>query len=153
VQSKATPTVKLPSGREYRKGSVGNPCAKHYDVSPGHPPFEPRARFLWALEGAWHEIGHQIGTKAGDLVRWVSDVWWKEHTEKYGLESTMKALPLYEAQTAALNLDLIEFMKGIAKGAAKELDKSPYAEASSHYQKILNTNIFDAWSWRHASGR
>lgn len=93
VQSQATPTVKLPSGHEYRKGSVGNPCAKHYEVSPGHPPFEPRARFLGVLEGAWHEIGHQIGTKAGDLVRWVSDVWWKEHTEKYGLENTMKALP------------------------------------------------------------
>jgi len=149
VRSQATPTVKLPSGHEYRKGSVGNPCAKHYEVSPGHPPFEPRARFLGVLEGSWYEIGHQIGTKAGDLVRRVSDVWWKEHTEKYGLENTMKALPLYEAQIAALNPDLIEFMKGLAEGAAKELDKSPYAEARSRYQKILNTNIFDAWSWRH----
>ena len=149
ARAEAGPTVKLPGGHEYRKGPVGNPCAKQYEVSPGHPPFEPRARFLGVLEGSWYEIGHQIGTKAGDLVRWVSDVWWKEHTEKYGLDNTLQALPLYEAQIVALDPDLVEFMKGIAEGAANELDKSPYAQASSHYQKILNTNIFDAWSWRH----
>jgi len=149
VPMKVTSAQKLPGGYEYRRGPITNPCAKHYKVSPGHPPFEPRARFLGVLSGSWYEIGHQIGTKAGDLVRWVSDVWWKEHTVKYGFDNTMQALPLYEAQIAALNPDLIKFMKGIADGAAEELDKSPYAQASIHYQKILNTNIFDAWSWRH----
>ena len=139
----------LPGGFQYIPGPIGNPSAQHYEVSPGHSHYEPRARFLGVLRGSWYEIGHQVGTKAGDLVRWVSDVWWKQHTEQYGLDNTMKALPLYEAQIAALNPELIQFMKGIAKGAEVELDKSPYAKSSSHYEKVLNTNIFDAWSYRH----
>ncbi|MEK9137637.1 MAG: hypothetical protein AAB393_10985, partial [Bacteroidota bacterium] len=58
----------------------GNPYSHRYGVSPGHPPYASHARFLGELKGAWYDIGHQIGTEAGDLVRWVSDVWWKEHT-------------------------------------------------------------------------
>ena len=127
----------------------GNPCTQHYEVSPGHPGYAPRARFLGELAGSWYDIGHRVGTEAGDLVRWVSDVWWKEHTETFGVGDTMRAMPLYEAQVAALNPELIRFMEGMAEGAAGELDRSPYAKASSHYHKVLNTNIFDAWSWRH----
>lgn len=128
---------------------TGNPYAQLYQVSPGHPRYEPRARFLGRLKGSWYEIGYQVGTKAGDLVRWVSDVWWKEHIEKFGFDDTMKSMSLYEDQIAALNPDLIKFMQGIADGAENELEKSPFARASSHYHKILNTNIFDEWSWRH----
>ncbi len=146
---KAVASRNLPEGFQYIPGPIGNPSTQYYEVSPGHPTYGPRARFLGVLRGSWYEIGHQVGTRAGDLVRWVSDVWWKQHTENYGLENTMKALPLYEAQIAALNPELIQFMKGIAKGAEAELDKSPYAQSSSHYEKVLNTNIFDAWSYRH----
>ena len=133
----------------YHVSKTGNPCAKYYHVSEGHPPYTPRTRFLGELSGSWYDIGHQIGVEAGDLVRWVSDVWWKEHIETYGFEDTMKAMSLYEAQVAALNTDLIQFMHGVSEGATEELEKSPYAKVSSHYHKILNTNIFDAWSWRH----
>ena len=134
-------------GLESVKG--GNPCTQYYQVSPGHPPYALRARFLGKERGSWYEIGHQVGARAGDLVRWVSDVWWKEHIDRFGLNDTMQAMSLYEAQIAALSSGLIKFMQGIADGAAEELDKSPYAKDSSHYHKILNTNIFDAWSWRH----
>ena len=126
-----------------------NPCTKHYEVSPGHPPFEDRARFLGEVAGSWFEIGQEVGSRAGDLVRWVSDVWWGQHMEHYGKEETMQAMDLYAAQVEALDQGLIRFMEGIAEGAAPELDKSPFAKESSHYQKVLNTNIFDAWSYRH----
>ena len=135
--------------QESKSGKVGNPCTQYYQVSPGHPSYAPRARFLCELMGSWYDIGYQIGAKAGDLVRWVSDVWWKEHIEKFGFNDTMQAMPLYEDSIAALSSDLIKFMQGIAEGAGEELDKSPYAQDSSHYHKVLNTNIFDAWSWRH----
>ena len=131
------------------KSDAGNPCATNYQVSPGHPPYDPRARFLGELRGSWYDIGQQIGEKSGDLVRWVSDVWWKDHMETWGFDDTVEAMARYESQIAALSPDLIRFMHGIADGAAGELDKSPYAKARSHYHKILNTNIFDAWSWRH----
>ncbi|MDP6040664.1 MAG: hypothetical protein QGG64_19105, partial [Candidatus Latescibacteria bacterium] len=49
----------------------------------------------------------------------------------------------------ALNPGMIRFMEGVAEGAGEALDKSPFAKESSHYQKILNTNVYDAWSWRH----
>jgi len=129
--------------------SGGNPCTKNYTVSPGHPTYEPRARFLGELSGSWFEIGEQVGSQAGDLVRWVSDVWWEEHLTKYGRDDTMEALSLYEAQIEALDEGLIRFMEGVAEGAGEALDRSPFAKESSHYQKILNTNIYDAWSYRH----
>jgi len=135
--------------RAFLSDTSGNPCTEKYQVSPGHPPFAPRARFLGELQGSWFDIGLQVGNQAGDLVRWVSDVWWKGHVEEWGFEDTMQALPLYEAQLEALDPGLIHFVQGVAEGAAEELDKSPFAKASSHYHKILNTNIYDAWSWRH----
>jgi len=134
---------------EANAGTNDNPYTKHYQVSPGHPRYETRSRFLGELGGSWHDIGHQAGSRAGDLVRWVSDVWWKEHMDRFGLDDTMQAISLYEAQIAALSSELVDFMRGLANGAAPELDKSPYARVSSHYHKIVNTNIFDAWSWRH----
>jgi hypothetical protein len=127
----------------------GNPCTTKYQVSAGHPPFAPRARFLGELVGSWFDLGLQVGNQAGDLVRWVSDVWWKHHVEEWGFEDTIQALPLYESQVEALNPELIRFMQGVAEGAAEELDKSPFAKNSTHYQKVLNTNIYDAWTWRH----
>jgi hypothetical protein len=127
----------------------GNPYTQYYQVSQGHPHYETHSRFLGKLTGSWYDIGYQIGIKSGDLVRWVSDVWWKEHIGKYGIDDTMKAMSLYEAQIAMLDTNLIKFMEGIADGAEPELAKSPYAKDSSHYHKILNTNIFDEWSWRH----
>jgi len=127
----------------------GNPCTKNYQVSPGHPHYESRARFLGEVSGSWFEIGCKVGQQGGDLVRRVSDVWWKQHVETWGFEETMQALPLYEAQLEALNPELIRFMEGVAEGAGEELDQSLFAKESGHYQKVLNTNIYDAWSWRH----
>lgn len=127
----------------------GNPCAKKYRVAPGHPPYEPRARYLGEVSGSWFDMGQQVGRQSGDLVRWVSDVWWKGHVEEWGLADTMQALPLYEEQLAALNPELIRFMEGMAEGAGAELDQSPFAKDCSHYHKVLNINIYDAWSWRH----
>ncbi|MDA0709441.1 MAG: hypothetical protein O3B73_04440 [bacterium] len=141
--------------RAFLSKDSGNPNTKNYQVSPGYPPFESRARFLGALKGSWFDLGFQVGNGAGDLVRSVSDVWWHAHKQEWGLRETRDALPKYEAQLAALNPELIRFMEGVAEGAGEELDKSPFARESSHYHKVLNTNIFDAWSYRHPtpSGR
>ncbi|NKB68614.1 MAG: hypothetical protein GKR89_16245 [Candidatus Latescibacteria bacterium] len=127
----------------------GNPSAQHYQVSEGYPAFAPKARFLGTLAGSWFDIGFQVGSQAGDLVRWVADIWWRDHVEEFGLDDTRKALPLYEEQIAALDEGLIQFMQGVAQGADRELRASPYAQACSPYHKVLNTNIYDAWSWRH----
>ncbi len=104
---------------------------------------------LGELTGSWFDIGREVGSKAGDLVRWVSDVWWDQHMNNYGKGETLQALDLYGDQVAALDAGLIRFVEGVAEGAASELEKSPFANDSSHYQKVLNTNIFDAWTFRH----
>jgi hypothetical protein len=129
--------------------AAGSRATAHYEVSPGHARFEKRARFLGEVTGSWFDIGRQVGQQAGDLVRWVSDVWWKEHSDRYGRQDTLEALALYEAQVAALDEGLIRFMEGVAEGAGEELDRSPFARDGTHYQKVLNTNIYDAWSYRH----
>ena len=39
-------------GFQYLPGPIGNPSTQHYEVSPGHPPYEQRARFLGVLRGS-----------------------------------------------------------------------------------------------------
>ena len=135
--------------RVYLTPEAGNPAAPGYDHAPGHPPYETRARFLGELAGSWFDIGFAVGRGAGDLVRWVSDVWWRSHVDTYGAAETLGALPRYEAQLEALDPGLIAYLRGVAAGAEEELAKSPHAAESTHYQKILNLNVYDSWSWRH----
>ena len=94
-------------------------------------------------------MGFQLGEKSGDLCRWVSDAWWKEQTEKYGVENTQEAMKLYEAQIKAFNPHLIDFMQGIADGAAPWLKESPYATVSTNYERVLCVNIYDEWNKKH----
>lgn len=126
--------------------------AHRYVVSEGFPPIPDRARFVGVLTGSWFDMGQALGARAGDGVRCTSDIWWKRVCDKKGKANTLKAMTRYEEQIAALDPNQIEFIRGIAKGAAPWLNQSPYADANhslhaENYQRIFAAGIWDCWLW------
>ncbi len=128
--------------------------AFRYGHSDGYPPFPEKAKFIGMLKGDWRQMGRELGERAGEETRYVSDIWWNDMCELWGKAETQKAFALYEAQIAAFEPGLIDFMKGIAAGAAPWLDRSPYADPghpqhATNYQRVLAVNIWDSWSMMH----
>lgn len=128
--------------------------AYKYQHQEGYPPFADRVNFIGTLKGSWYQMGKQFGERAAQSTRYVSDIWWKDECDMWGKNETLKAFKLYEAQIAALDPKLVEFMKGIAEGAAHWLNQSPYADSNhplsaSNYQRVLAVNLWDEWSMVH----
>lgn len=128
--------------------------AYRYDHSEGYPPFPDKAKFIGTLSGDWFEMGRQFGERSGEMTLYVSDIWWKDTCRMWGREESLKAFELYEAQIEALDRGLVEFMQGLVEGAARWLDRSPYADPShpmhgSNYQRVLSVNLWDEWSMMH----
>jgi hypothetical protein len=125
-----------------------------YSHEEGFPPFPDRVSFVGELRGDWHEMGRQFGDRAGESTRYVSDIWWRDICESFGKEETLKAFELYTAQIAALDPGLIDFMRGLAEGAARWLDESPFADAdhplhATNYERVLAVNLYDEWAMMH----
>ena len=123
----------------------------HTKESPIPPD---KTQFIGTLKGSWHEMGKQYGERSVDFTRIVSDLWWKEECDSFGKSETLKAMKLYEAQIKALNPDLIDFMHGMAEGAAKWLNQSIYADRThplyaSNYERVLAVNIYNEWVMFH----
>ena len=126
--------------------------AFRYLVSPGYPPFPDRTKWVGLLSGSWSKMGETLGARAGDNVRVTSDIWWQKICSSKGRANTLKAMKLYEAQIAALDPGQIDFMHGIADGAAPWLNQSVYAKKNNeyfteNYWRILTASIWDCWYW------
>ena len=130
--------------------------AYKYAHTEGYPPFPDRVKFIGVLTGSWYQMGVQFAKRSGDATRCVSDIWWKDECEMFGKEETLKAMKLYEAQIAALDPNLIDFMRGIADGAEPWLSQSQYADKNhplyaTSYQRVVAVNIWDEWAMIHPS--
>jgi len=130
--------------------------AYRYVHTEGYPPFPDRARFISILTGSWYQMGVQFAQRSGDATRCVSDIWWKAECDMFGKEETLKAMKLYEAQIAALDQNLVDFMRGLADGAAPWLSQSQYADKThalygTNYQRVLAVNLWDEWAMLHPS--
>ncbi len=141
------------SGGEYLAGGK-NVEAYRYGHSDGYPPFPEKAKFIGLLEGDWRAMGREFGKRAGEETRYVSDIWWNDMCGMWGKAETLKAFALYEAQIAAFEPGLIDYMQGIAEGGAAWLDRSPYADPghplhATSYQRVLAVNIWDSWAMMH----
>jgi hypothetical protein len=128
--------------------------AYKYIHTKGSPLPPDRTQYIGILKGSWYEMGKQYGERSGDYARTVSDLWWKQECDYFGKSETLKAMKLYETQIKAFNPDLIDFMHGIAEGAAKWLGKSVYADPenafyASGYERVLSVNIYDDWNMFH----
>jgi hypothetical protein len=128
--------------------------AYRYIHTKGFPPPPDRTQFIGTLKGSWYEMGKQYGERSGDSTRIVSDLWWREECDYFGKAETLKAMKLYEMQIKAFNPGIVDFMHGIAEGAAGWLGKSVYADSknpfyASDYERVLAVNIYDEWTMFH----
>lgn len=112
------------------------------------------ARILWigTLQGTWTEMGIQYGQRAGKDIADHWDLDWEDRTlnspEPWAKSRSSSERQAYRArylerswkELSTLSPELCEFYKGIAEGAAKELDKTYYAAITPHHLKILYLN-------------
>lgn len=119
-----------------------------YFIEKGYPPYSAKARDIGILKGSWYDMGKQYGERAGDLIRLVFDAWFKSMEKAHDSKHILDDLKRYNKQIEYLAPQLIDFMKGISDGAAKELARSPYRNVS-HYEKILFINCQSPMERRH----
>jgi hypothetical protein len=109
----------------------------------GYPGYDPHPRYLGTLSGSWREIGEQYGERAGDLIRLVFEGWFQQVVPIQGsTEELLEYVRHEEHYYKALAPEALELMDGIARGAKEELDKSPYAQVMTHFEKILMINSY-----------
>ncbi len=122
-----------------------NAALKDYYVQPGYPPYEEHARYIGDLKGTWMEMGIQYGERAGDLIRMVFEGYWDQMFASIkNQEKLLSDARNFGRYLAQLTPEAVEFMQGIAKGAAPELAKSTYAKIGNDYDKILIINHYFA---------
>ena len=120
-----------------------NPSLKYYSRYPGYPSYDAHPRYLGELRGSWSEIGEQYGDRAGDLIRLVFEGWFTEVVQVQGSPETVREYLRREEQFyEALAPEALELMEGMARGAARELDKSAYAGVMTNYEKVLVINSY-----------
>ena len=115
-----------------------------YEVKPGFPHYDDHARYIGELSGTWEEMGIQYGERAGDLMRIVYDGYYEEEYATVGdadliLTNARKFVAFLEMYCP----EAVQFMQGMAKGAAPELEKSFY-QVGNNFEKVVIINHYFA---------
>jgi len=125
---------------------TGGACtqSQFYLNNPGWPPYQKRVQYIGVLKGSWYQMGVQYGERGGWRIRWGFDARWQKLLEKFNNNATtiLAGLQKYYDHAALFSPQLIDFMKGEADGASKELDKCIYAGGCSHLMKIMLHNCY-----------
>lgn len=93
------------------------------------------------LRGSWYDMGRQYGKSAGKYIRIVYDA-------NYGLflnsqlDTTKLGgiVDMYMNESKKLSPEMVEFIRGIAKGAERDLNGADFASALTNTQKIMFMN-------------
>lgn len=114
-----------------------------YFLERGYPMYEPHPRYLGVLRGSWYQMGRQYGERAGDLIRYVYEGWYRELLPIQGASATMAAYLVQQEQYYEFLLpEALEMMHGIADGASEELAASAFPRELGHFHKILMINSY-----------
>ena len=118
--------------------AAGKPVEDVY--MPPSKAFPSAVTWIGALQGTWREMGIQYGQRAAKEVRNNTDVEWMNSLSKLGNspQRIMRLSAAFEQQIDLLCPEVLEMLKGIADGAAAEMNKSVYASQASNYQRVLN---------------
>ncbi|TAN23875.1 MAG: hypothetical protein EPN33_03395 [Acidobacteria bacterium] len=120
-----------------------NRALDRYYRAPGYPAFDPHPRYLGELAGSWHAMGLQYGERAGDLIRMVYEGWYRELLPIQGSPEVMaEYLHHQNAYYELLVPEALEFMHGLADGAATELQRSAFPHELTNFEKILMINSY-----------
>jgi hypothetical protein len=86
-----------------------------YDLAPGYPAYQPHPRYLGELKGSWHDIGRQYGERAGDLIRFTFEGWYKEILAVQGTnQAIVDYLYQQDAYYSAFLPEALELMKAMS---------------------------------------
>ena len=124
---------------EQTEPSGQNEAISSYINLPGFPPYAPAGIDLGVLRGSWFEIGVQHAQGTGELIQLYFD-WRFDDTLnklKVDVQHVVDDVRRYDVEVQKFSPQAVEFMKGIAQGAAPYLTKSKYAGALTDYEKIL----------------
>lgn len=120
-----------------------------YDRPDSAPPYTASTRDIGHLEGSWYEMGVQYGERAGDLIAAVWDGWHRLFIPQRGIDYTYTCIRLYEEQMKLWAPQFLDFMQGMADGAAPWLDQSVHAADLSNFDKIFYITLETTMIRRH----
>lgn len=93
------------------------------------------------LQGSWHEMGVQYGEATGQYVRIVYDalygLWLRSGLDPAKLPAV---LDLYVRETRKLSPEMVQFIRGIARGASDDLATATHAAALDDFRKVFFVN-------------
>jgi len=91
-------------------------------------------------------MGFKYGERADYDIRANTDVDWAASVKycKGSIEELKSRIEKYKEQVEFFSPQTIEFLKGMANGAASQLDKSEYAKEGTNLERIYNINISSA---------
>ena len=97
---------------------------------------------IGVLRGSFYEIGFQYGQRVPYGTSYNADVEWSKSLAKYETVEAVKAeLALYLEQLKSFSPQTVQFLEGLADGAAHILEQSPYAnDGSTNFDRIFNLN-------------
>lgn len=119
-------------------GGTNEAISKYLNPS-GFPPYAPAGIDLGVLRGSCFQIGVQHAQRTGELIQLYFD-WRFDATLdslKVDVQHVVDDVRRYNVEVQKFSPQAVEFMKGIAQGAAPYLKQSKYAGALTDYEKIL----------------
>jgi hypothetical protein len=113
------------------------------DVGSGEK-WEPFGRTTWigVLKGSFYQMGVQYGERAAYDIRTNTDYEWPSCVKVCGSAKELSArLERYRFQLQLYSPQTLDFLRGIADGAASILSKSSYAKESTNFERVFNLNV------------
>lgn len=108
------------------------------------------------LRGSWHDMGKQYGKAYGTYVRIVYDTYYGRFLTS-GLDPNKlgAVLDKYTNETKKFSPEMVEFIRGIGQGAAKDLNNADYPVPLTNAQKVMFVNcLFEVAippAWPHVA--
>jgi len=101
---------------------------------------------LGVLKGSFYEMGFQYGQRAAYGTAKNADIEWSKSLKscENSVEEVKSRLAKYLEQLNYFSPQTVEFLEGIADGAAIQLEKSPFAKDSTNFERVFNLNVSSA---------
>jgi len=107
--------------------------------------WQPFGRTMWigVLKGSFYDMGFQYGERAAYDIRTNTDYEWASCLKvlSESKEELKSRLEKYKEQLWFFSPQTLDMLRGIADGAAPQLNKSIYAKESTNFERVFNLNV------------
>ena len=129
-------------------GSMAIAQAPGWEQVASGEEWEPIVRTTWigVLQGSFYEMGFQYGERAAKDIRANTEIEWPKSVKSCdgSIEEVKRRLGLYREQLELFSPQTVEFLQGMADGAAPQLSKSEIASDATNFERLLNLNTSSA---------